>query len=37
VPPDATTPGTPVFTEVRGKRLAMAVATLPFVPARYKR
>jgi aminomethyltransferase len=37
VPPDATTPGTPVFTEVRGKRLAMTVATLPFVPARYKR
>jgi aminomethyltransferase len=37
VPPDATTPGTPVFAEVRGKRLAMSVAALPFVPARYKR
>jgi aminomethyltransferase len=36
-PPDATAPGTRVFTEVRGKRLAMTVATLPFVPARYRR
>jgi aminomethyltransferase len=37
VPPDATAPGTRVFAEVRGRRLAMTVATLPFVPARYKR
>jgi aminomethyltransferase len=37
VPSDATTPGTRVFAEVRGKRLAMTVATLPFVPGRYKR
>jgi aminomethyltransferase len=36
-PPDATAPGTRVFTEVRGKRLTMTVATLPFVPARYRR
>jgi aminomethyltransferase len=36
VPPDAAAPGTRVFTEVRGKRLAMTVAALPFVPARYK-
>jgi aminomethyltransferase len=37
VPVDATTPGTRVFTELRGKRIAMNVATLPFVPTRYKR
>jgi aminomethyltransferase len=37
VPLDAMAPGTQVFTEVRGKRLAMTVAALPFVPARYKR
>jgi aminomethyltransferase len=37
VPPDATTPGASVFTEVRGKRFATTVARLPFVPARYKR
>jgi aminomethyltransferase len=37
VPPDATAPGTRMFAEVRGKRLAVTVAALPFVPARYKR
>jgi aminomethyltransferase len=37
VPLDAIAPGTRVFTEVRGKRLAMTVAALPFVPVRYKR
>jgi aminomethyltransferase len=37
VPSDATAPGTRMFTELRGRRLAMTVATLPFVPARYKR
>ncbi len=37
VPPDAAAPGTRMFTEVRGKRLAMTVSALPFVPARYKR
>jgi aminomethyltransferase len=36
-PPDAAAPGTRLFTEVRGKRLAMTVVPLPFVPARYKR
>jgi aminomethyltransferase len=37
VPLDAIAPGTRLFTEVRGKRLAMTVAALPFVPVRYKR
>lgn len=37
VPRNAATPGTRLFAEVRGKRLPIAVATLPFVPARYKR
>jgi aminomethyltransferase len=37
VPPDATAPGTRMFAEVRGKRLAVTVAALPFVPVRYKR
>jgi len=37
VPPGAATPGTRLFSEVRGKRLAVTVADLPFVPARYKR
>jgi aminomethyltransferase len=36
VPTDATAPGTRMFTDVRGRRLAMTVAALPFVPARYK-
>lgn len=31
------TPGTRIFAEVRGKRLALAVSTLPFVPAGFKR
>ncbi|MDX2289206.1 MAG: glycine cleavage system aminomethyltransferase GcvT [Hyphomicrobiaceae bacterium] len=30
-------PGTPLFAEVRGKRLPVAVATLPFITPRYKR
>ncbi|MEM6438333.1 MAG: glycine cleavage system aminomethyltransferase GcvT [Pseudomonadota bacterium] len=30
-------PGTPLWGEVRGKRLAAAVHALPFVPHRYKR
>jgi aminomethyltransferase len=29
--------GTTLFAEVRGKRLPVSVAALPFVPARYKR
>lgn len=37
VPCDATAPGTRMFTEVRGKRLAITVSALPFVPAHYKR
>jgi aminomethyltransferase len=35
-PPDAATAGTRLFTELRGKRLAMTVTKLPFTPARYK-
>ncbi len=37
VPPDAAAPGARVYAEVRGRRLAMTVSMLPFVPARYKR
>jgi aminomethyltransferase len=37
VPADATAPGTRVFAEVRGKRLPVAVAALPFIAPRYKR
>jgi aminomethyltransferase len=33
----ASEPATRLFAEVRGKRLPIAVARLPFVPARYKR
>ena len=29
--------GTALFADVRGKRLPVGVAALPFVPARYKR
>jgi aminomethyltransferase len=36
VPTDATAPGTRMFTDVRGRRLAMTVTALPFIPARYK-
>jgi len=36
LPPDAAATGTRVFTEVRGRRLAMTVSKLPFVPPRYK-
>jgi aminomethyltransferase len=35
-PPNAAAPGTRLFAELRGKRLAMTVSKLPFVPARYK-
>ena len=37
VPPHAAVSGTRLFTEVRGKRHAMTVTTLPFVPTHYKR
>jgi aminomethyltransferase len=37
VPTDATAPGTRLFAEVRGKRLPVAVAELPFVAPHYKR
>jgi aminomethyltransferase len=37
VPIDAAAPGTAVFAEVRGRRLPVAVAALPFVAAHYKR
>ncbi|KQT46531.1 glycine cleavage system protein T [Methylobacterium sp. Leaf456] len=37
VPTALTAPGTRVFAEVRGARLPLAVATLPFVPAGFKR
>jgi aminomethyltransferase len=30
-------PETVVFADVRGQRLPVAIATLPFVPARFKR
>jgi aminomethyltransferase len=36
VPPDAAVPGMRVFAELRGKRLALIVSKLPFVPARYQ-
>jgi aminomethyltransferase len=36
VPSGVTAPGTRLFAELRGRRLAMTVAKLPFVPARYK-
>jgi aminomethyltransferase len=36
VPADATAPGTRMFADVRGRRLAMTVTTLPFIAARYK-
>jgi aminomethyltransferase len=37
LPAALTEPGTRVFAEVRGQPLPVAVAPLPFVPARYKR
>ena len=37
VPREAATPGTRLFAEVRGKRLAVIVSELPFVPTHYKR
>jgi aminomethyltransferase len=37
VPADAAAPGTRIFAEVRGKRLPVAVAELPFTAPRYKR
>ena len=37
VPSELAAPGTTVFGELRGKRLPLAVAALPFVPANFKR
>jgi glycine cleavage system T protein (aminomethyltransferase) len=37
VPTALSCPGGQLFTELRGKRLAMQVCELPFVPHRYKR
>ena len=37
VPSDLAAPGSKIYAEVRGKRLEMAVAALPFVPSTYKR
>ncbi|PHR24327.1 MAG: glycine cleavage system protein T [Hoeflea sp.] len=37
VPAALAAPGTTIFAEVRGKRLELAVAALPFVPSTYKR
>jgi aminomethyltransferase len=37
VPAELALPGTRVFAEVRGQRLPMIVAMLPFVPRHYKR
>lgn len=37
VPSDLATPGTKLFAEVRGSRLPVTVATLPFITPGYKR
>jgi aminomethyltransferase len=37
LPAELASPGTRVFAEVRGQRLLMSVAMLPFVPHHYKR
>ena len=37
VEPALAQPGTTLFADVRGKRLPVRVAALPFVPARFKR
>jgi aminomethyltransferase len=37
VPTGSAQPGTRLFAEVRGKRLPIAVSTLPFITPRYKR
>ncbi len=37
VPTALAAPGTRLFAELRGARLAATVATLPFVPAGFKR
>jgi aminomethyltransferase len=37
VPIASAEPGTRLFAEVRGKRLPVVVATLPFITPRYKR
>jgi aminomethyltransferase len=37
VPSSWATPGSPLFAEVRGKRLPITISALPFVPTRYKR
>ena len=37
VPSDLAATGSKIYAEVRGKRLEMAVAALPFVPSTYKR
>ncbi|KQP91233.1 glycine cleavage system protein T [Methylobacterium sp. Leaf113] len=37
LPAALSTPGTRIFAEVRGKRLAVVVSALPFVPAGFKR
>lgn len=37
LPTNLTTPGTTVFGEVRGKRLAAQVVTLPFRPSTYRK
>jgi glycine cleavage system T protein (aminomethyltransferase) len=37
LPADLAAPGTRVFADVRGQRLSMRVAMLPFVPHNYKR
>ncbi|MFO7771514.1 MAG: glycine cleavage system aminomethyltransferase GcvT, partial [Roseovarius gahaiensis] len=37
VPAALSAPGTPLYGEVRGKRMPVTVAKLPFVPANFKR
>ena len=37
VPAQLSAPGTTLYGEVRGKRMPVTVADLPFVPANFKR
>jgi aminomethyltransferase len=37
LPTSVSANGTPVFAEVRGQRLPLQVAAMPFVPNTYKR
>jgi aminomethyltransferase len=37
VPVDLAAPGTPLSIDVRGRKLAASVVSMPFVPHRYHR